>query len=43
MTQQYVDEVSRGERFEFGKNWAAFLENSDDSAEAPDEEGGVVH
>jgi len=30
MNQQYVDEVSRGERFTFGKNWAVFLEQLND-------------
>jgi len=30
MSQQYVDEVARGERFTFGKNWAIFLEHLTD-------------
>jgi 2-polyprenyl-3-methyl-5-hydroxy-6-metoxy-1,4-benzoquinol methylase len=30
MSQQYADEVSIGERFEFGKNWTAFLEHLND-------------
>lgn len=36
MNQQYLDEVSRGERFSFGKNWATFLKrlNEDHIVEA---------
>src|ERR1700690_4149624 len=30
MSQQHALEVSEGERFEFGRNWAAFLEHLDD-------------
>ena len=30
MSQQHAGEVSSGERFEFGKNWAAFLKLVDD-------------
>jgi 2-polyprenyl-6-hydroxyphenyl methylase/3-demethylubiquinone-9 3-methyltransferase len=31
MSQQHAIEVSEGERFEFGKNWAAFLEHLNDT------------
>lgn len=38
IVQQHAKEVSQGERFEFGKNWSAFLSTLDDERVAKAEE-----